>query len=86
MNKHSRIVTEDGIEYEVIHYKKYGETGWYVNSELHRENGPAIEYDNGCKAWHLRGCLIYNDYFDNTCDFVLSDIMIKQIIKYKLGK
>jgi hypothetical protein len=30
---------------------------WYLNGHLHRENGPAIEYDNGDKVWYLNGQL-----------------------------
>ena len=28
---------------------------WYLNDKLHREDGPAIEYTNGYKEWHLNG-------------------------------
>jgi hypothetical protein len=26
---------------------------WYLNDQLHREDGPAIEYPNGTKYWYL---------------------------------
>ena len=26
---------------------------WYINNELHREDGPAIEYAYGDKIWYL---------------------------------
>ena len=29
-----------------------GNKHWYQNSELHRDNGPAIEDANGDKAWY----------------------------------
>jgi len=29
-----------------------GDKDWYQNGELHRENGPAIEYGNGGKVWY----------------------------------
>ena len=32
-----------------------GEKYWYLNGELHREDGPAIEWANGYKAWFLNG-------------------------------
>ena len=32
-----------------------GTTRWYCNDQLHRENGPAVEYDNGSKAWYRHG-------------------------------
>ncbi len=28
---------------------------WYLNGELHREDGPAIEYPDGTKHWFLNG-------------------------------
>jgi hypothetical protein len=28
---------------------------WYVHNELHREDGPAIEYADGGKEWYLHG-------------------------------
>ena len=28
---------------------------WYLNDELHREGGPAIEYYDGTKEWYLNG-------------------------------
>ena len=28
---------------------------WYLNGELHREDGPAIEYSDGEKSWYLNG-------------------------------
>ena len=30
-------------------------TEWYQNDELHREDGPAIEYADGDKVWYLNG-------------------------------
>ena len=32
-----------------------GDKFWYLNSKLHREDGPAIEYVNGNKYWYLNG-------------------------------
>ena len=31
---------------------KRGNKFWYKNGELHREDGPAIEYANGNKFWY----------------------------------
>jgi hypothetical protein len=43
-------------------YKKYnvevdtnGDKFWYKNGELHREDGPAVEYYDGTKKWYLNG-------------------------------
>ena len=45
-----------------MNYKTYtvrvyenGTKEWYLNDQLHREDGPAIEFDNGTKAWYLNG-------------------------------
>ena len=32
-----------------------GSKHWYLNGELHREDGPAIEYADGTSAWYLNG-------------------------------
>jgi hypothetical protein len=30
-------------------------TKWYLNGQLHREDGPAVEYTDGDKSWFLNG-------------------------------
>jgi len=32
-----------------------GNKQWVVNGDLHREDGPALEYYNGSKYWYLNG-------------------------------
>ena len=32
-----------------------GTKEWYLNGQLHRVDGPAIEYASGTKAWWLNG-------------------------------
>ena len=32
-----------------------GNIYWHLNDEIHREDGPAVEYSNGNKAWFLNG-------------------------------
>ena len=32
-----------------------GDKFWFLNDKLHREDGPACEYENGDKSWHLNG-------------------------------
>jgi hypothetical protein len=32
-------------------------TTWYLNDQLHRVDGPAVERTNGYKAWYLNGQL-----------------------------
>ena len=34
---------------------------WYLNGQLHREDGPAIEWLNGDKEWFLNGQLHRDD-------------------------
>jgi len=34
---------------------------WYLNGNLHREDGPAREYPDGYKAWCLNGILHRED-------------------------
>jgi len=34
---------------------EYGNKWWLFNSQLHREDGPAIEYTDGTKYWYLHG-------------------------------
>jgi len=32
---------------------KYGSVCYYKDDKLHREDGPAVEYADGAKAWYL---------------------------------
>ncbi len=36
---------------------EFGDKLWYLNGELHREDGPAIERKSGTKEWWLNGKL-----------------------------
>ena len=47
------------IKYEVK-VNNTGTKSWWLNGELHREDGPAIERANGDKAWYLNGNLHCN--------------------------
>jgi hypothetical protein len=38
-----------------------GNKSWFLDDELHREDGPAIEDANGYKAWYLMGKLHRED-------------------------
>jgi hypothetical protein len=40
------------IKYKVRVYAS-GNKSWYLNGQLHREDGPAIEYVDGHKSWYL---------------------------------
>ncbi|MAG26488.1 hypothetical protein CMI47_13155 [Candidatus Pacearchaeota archaeon] len=43
-NKYKKYITDD-----------YGNKRWYLNGELHREDGPAILCHDGDKRWYLNG-------------------------------
>jgi len=58
-------------------YKK-----WYVNDELHRTDGPAIEYNNGMVEWWWKG---KSYMFDGWADISKCDPEIYMILKLKYG-
>ncbi len=45
------------IHFTVCSMNKYGTRSWYLHGELHREDGPAIEWVNGSLWWYLHGRL-----------------------------
>ncbi len=42
------------IEYTVKVYDN-GDSFWYLNGKLHREDGPAVECTDGTREWYLNG-------------------------------
>ena len=49
---------QDRVWYILKGYEiKYGFTlrGWFLNNRLHREDGPAVEGDDGYVLWYLNG-------------------------------
>ena len=48
------------IEYTVKVYSD-GAKSWYLNDQLHREDGPAVEYADGSKFWYLNDQLHRED-------------------------
>ena len=40
---------------------KYGGKRWFKNGQLHREDGPAVEYSNGYKRWYKNGQWEFNN-------------------------
>jgi hypothetical protein len=32
-----------------------GSKNWYLNGVLHREDGPALDWNNGYKSWYFHG-------------------------------
>ena len=42
-------------------HEKFGDIYWYLDGQLHREDGPAFEGSNGTKNWYLKGKLHRED-------------------------
>jgi len=38
-----------------VEVRDNGDKFWYLNGQVHREDGPAYEYINGDKRWWLNG-------------------------------
>ena len=34
---------------------EFGGTEWFLNGQRHREDGPAIKFNNGTECWYLNG-------------------------------
>lgn len=44
-----------------LHIDNKGTKTWYLNGEIHREDGPAIETVNGDKYWYKNGMIHRED-------------------------
>lgn len=42
-------------------FKNSDNTAYYNNNQLHRADGPAVEWDNGSKHWYFHGLLHRTD-------------------------
>jgi len=56
-----------------------GDKFWRLNDKLHREDGPAIEYNNGSKCWYLNDKLHREDgpameYINGDKFYFLNDV------------
>jgi len=66
-----------------------GDKFWFLNDELHREDGPAIEYADGTKLWYLNGNELTEAAFNArnkqkpTCEGKVVEV---DGVKYKLTK
>ena len=49
----SAVESVDGDKFEPTTFN--GDKFWFMNDKLHREDGPACEYENGDKSWHMNG-------------------------------
>ena len=59
---------------------------WYLNDEIHREDGPAIEYANGTKCWYIDGKELTEAKFNNRNKTCNEKIVTIDGISYKLVK
>ena len=73
-------VESDGwpnFSFQVKRLNSMGSIYWFVNGELHRLDGPAIEYANGTKAWWVNGNMVNkSDYPEMVQEFLDSGIMV----------
>lgn len=53
---------EDG--YSFCKTSKNGTKLWYKNCQLHREDGPAIEWHDGDKDWFINGVQLSEEEFN----------------------
>jgi hypothetical protein len=64
-----------------------GIIGYYNEGELHREDGPAVEYPDGTKEWFLNNYLVYSGEKNHLHKYNnLSDAFKMSIVKYELKK
>ena len=70
------------IEYTVKVYPN-GSKFWWLNEELHREDGPAIEWLDGTKEWYLNGVELSEQDFNtrmNTKELTINPIV--ELLEY----
>jgi hypothetical protein len=60
----SGYILDDNLEYYVV--QKDGSKQWFKKGWTHRENGPAIERNDGGIEWYLEGSRYFNlnDYLE----------------------
>ena len=58
-----------------------GTNRWYINDQLHREDGPAFEGANGYNAWYLNGKRVTEQYVLN-----LSQTLEIEGVKYSVAQ
>jgi len=59
MNIKKTTAIEDGVKYDVRDYKYVKK--WFLNTKLHRVNGPAMEYKDGNKVWFVNNMMHRTD-------------------------
>ena len=58
----------------------YGTKSWFLNGELHREDGPAIEYADGSKSWYLNDILLTEEQWKKKVNKV-KELTVSEISK-----
>ena len=53
--KFKRYIKGNHLLKKEISFSTSGRKEWYLNGKRHREDGPAIEYNDGTKQWSLNG-------------------------------
>ena len=72
--------------YTVTVYEN-GYRQWWQNEQLHRLDGPAVEYVNGDKEWWINGVQLTQEEFNKTQKSTCENrTVIIDGIKYKLVK
>jgi len=54
-NKNIVMLYENAMQQPTMTVDEDGTKWWKLNGELHRKDGPAVEYTDGYKAWWLHG-------------------------------
>ena len=58
---------------------------WFLNDKLHREDGPAVEFADGCKLWYLNGVNLTEAEFNTrTKAKELTINEIEQLLGFKI--
>ena len=74
MKTYKVAVYDDGTKY------------WFLNGNLHREDGPACEYANGDKRWYIDGKELTEAEFNKKINSCAGKIVTIDGITYKLVK
>ena len=49
----------------IIRWWDNGTKKWYLNGDLHREDGPAVEWADGTKEWYIEGIKLTEEEFND---------------------
>ena len=71
------------IEYAVKVFDN-GDKSWCLNGKLHREDGPAVEYNNGEQRWYLNGEHLTEEEFNHRMKLEIKEMTIAEL-EAKLG-